>query len=457
MRKVKLTSEWLAAWSPKRREEVADGVCRGLSVRGGPSGAKTFYRWIDARAPGTDKAKRQRVALGRWAIDGGGGALSLGAARAAFLEARKAKQAEVAGIAKWTVEALALEFKSDRLAARERGAEEWRTIEVHILQAVPAPTRPVFGQWPASEVRRDDLAAVVRLAKEVRAVGSRRLGGPAIARAVLRDLNSIFRHGLEVGKLTANPADMRTETFGLSKTSRARVLDAQELKALFDLLDLGALIDRTAKPTKLSEVARLGIAFQSFCPTRSQSILGATWDEFDLASALWVIPPARLKMRNAKERQEARAFTVPLCSTAVAILRRLKELSGESPWVLASPKGRTGEPPRALDRKTLIRALARLCVSGRLKLSSRVTIHDLRRTWRSLAEELGVDDVTAEKALGHRTAMARAGHAQSADVYARSARTEQRAQAAELVGSALDRIRLGASATVVPLASRSTP
>jgi hypothetical protein len=61
-----------------------------------------------------------------------------------------------------------------------------------------------------------------------------------------------------------------------------------------------------------------------------------------------------------------------------------------------------------------------------------------------------VDDVTAEKALGHRTALARAGHSGSADIYARSARTEQRAQAAELVGAALDRIRLGGSAAVVP-------
>jgi len=66
MRKVKLTSEWLLNWRPARREEVADAVCRGLVVRGGPSGAKTFYRWTDAKDLATGIVRRQRVKLGRW-------------------------------------------------------------------------------------------------------------------------------------------------------------------------------------------------------------------------------------------------------------------------------------------------------------------------------------------------------------------------------------------------------
>src|SRR5690242_3813466 len=42
---VMLTTEWLANWTPKRRQEVGDQGCRGLVARCGPSGVRTFYRF----------------------------------------------------------------------------------------------------------------------------------------------------------------------------------------------------------------------------------------------------------------------------------------------------------------------------------------------------------------------------------------------------------------------------
>ena len=85
-----------------------------------------------------------------------------------------------------------------------------------------------------------------------------------------------------------------------------------------------------------------------------------------------------------------------------------------------------------------------------------MTVHDLRRTWRAWAEELGVDDAVAEKTLGHKSAMRRKGFSAAADVYARAERLDQRAEAAEMVAAAFDRIRLGKAAKVVPLAESRT-
>lgn len=107
----------------------------------------------------------------------------------------------------------------------------------------------------------------------------------------------------------------------------------------------------------------------------------------------------------------------------------------------------------------MIRALARLQDTQderrgpRLALGAKLTVHDLRRTWRSLAMDLGVDHVVAERSLGHVAALRAAGFSGAADVYGRAQMVEQRARAADLVAAALDRIRVGAEAKVTPTAS----
>jgi integrase len=94
----------------------------------------------------------------------------------------------------------------------------------------------------------------------------------------------------------------------------------------------------------------------------------------------------------------------------------------------------------------LVRALTRLQEDGRLALGSRFTIHDARRTWRTWAGELRVPFEVAEKSRAHVLPGVAA-------TYAHVDRIEERAEAAELVAAAFDRIRLGEAAHVAPIAS----
>jgi integrase len=451
---VELTSEWLAKWSPKKREEATDRRCRGLVVRAGPSGAKTFYRWVDVKDAATGRARRKREKLGRWAINGGRGSLSLGDAREKFLAAQDVKRAEVDGTGAFTVADLAQAYRENVLAHREEASNAWSwgIMRLHILDAQPDPKRPPFGEWPARDVRPPDLRAVVNVAKvkdgrKTDAKGhARTVGGPAVARATLRELKAIFANAVGSGMLEMSPAAvMSAPALGLHGSRRHRWLDAAEVRALFAALDLTALLDGSAKPQRLSATVRLAIAFLLYTPVRSHSLIGARWEELDLDAARWLIPPARQKLHRDR-RAAARAFTVPLAPTAVEILRKLRSLAGESPWVLASPV----EPTQHLAEKVLARALARLFSTGRLALGSKVTIHDLRRSWRAWAGDLGVAFEVAEKSLAHTLPGV-------ADVYARAEMVEQRHEAAALVGAALDRERLGTSATVIPLAAARVP
>ena len=450
MKKVELTSEWLSNWRPKRKdEEIADRGCKGLVFRGQPSGAKTAYRWTNERDPHTGRPRRKRIRLGAWP------ALSLSEARKLVNDARESKHGAAPG-ADLSVKQIADAYRRDVLSHRERADEAWNIVRVHIVEAQPDPRRPAFGEWSARTVRPAEVASVVRHAKESRVVESRRLGGPGVARVVLRELRALFAHAVETGSLEMTPAGvLRGRAFGLRSTSRNRVLDAEEIKAFFAALDLTALLEGTAKKARLTATVRLALAFQLYVPLRTHSLIGARWEELDLDAARWTVPVDRLKLRK-EERATARPFMVPLPVTAVAMLKRLREEAGDSPWVLASPlPPKPGEEPAHIEDKALVRALSRLQGTGRLVFGAKLTVHDLRRTWRSFAMDLGVDHVVAERSLGHVAALRAAGFSGAADVYGRAQMVEQRAAAAEFVAAAFDRIRLGKAAEVVPLRTKT--
>lgn len=452
MKRIELTSEWLSNWRPKRKdEEVADRGCKGLVFRGQPGGIKTPYRWTSERDAVTGSVRRKRVRLGHWP------ALSLGEARKIVNDAREAKFAEAPG-AELSVEQIAEAYRRNVLANREPAslAWSWGIIRTHVLAAVPNRKLPPFGEWSARSVRPPDVREVVLSAKAERTaeiVGAdgkkvtRKVGGPAAARAAFREVKAIFANAVGAGSLEMSPAAvLQANALGLRGSKRGRYLDADEMKSLFEALDLSALLDETAKPQKLSATVRLGIALLHYVPVRSHSLVAAEWTEIDLDAARWTIPVAKLKLHR-DDRAEARPFTAPLPSTAVAILRKLRDLAGDSPWVLATP--RPSDPkakPRHVSSKALVRALARLQESGRLAFGSRLTVHDARRTWRAWAGDLGVSFEVAEKSLAHVLPGV-------ADRYARAEMVEQRAAAAELVAVEFDRIRLGKAATVTPIAS----
>lgn len=453
-----ITTDWLAAWRPTKRTEIGDRDARGLRIRGGPSGVVTFWVYDRAPDPVTGELRRIGVNLGRWSKTGGPGSITLAEAQRAVLARRESKvEAPRRGD---TVAALVEAYRRDRLAGQERGDEAHAVILVHVVKAKPDPKRPPFGEWPAATVTRADVASIVRLAKERREVDDRRLGGPGAARVVLRHVVSIFAHAVDSGLLDGSvAAGMKLSTFGLKGSGRDRFLTAAELAAFFTAIDLEALLAETDKPARLKPATRLALAALVYTGTRTGAILNAKWEAVDLKAATWTVPPEDQKL-TVEARKKAKPFVVPLCPTAVAIFKRLRQEAGASPWVVTSP--RVGEEPGRLEDKALARALNRLQTAPkagrnhparptRLVLTPKVTVHDLRRTWRTWAGELGIAVDLAEKALGHVAANQAAGFSAAADIYDRSERLDARREAMELVGAAFDKVRLGKAAKVVPI------
>lgn len=67
----------------------------------------------------------------------------------------------------------------------------------------------------------------------------------------------------------------------------------------------------------------VALRFLILTAARSGEVLNATWNEIDLESKIWTIPASRMKA--------AREHRVPLSGRALAIVKRLAEMTGVSP------------------------------------------------------------------------------------------------------------------------------
>jgi integrase len=126
---------------------------------------------------------------------------------------------------------------------------------------------------------------------------------------------------------------------------------------------------------------RLAFEFLVLTATRTNEVLGASWDEFDIDGETWTIPPERTKT--------ARQHRVPLSRRCLEILADARELSGDSPYVF--PGRSVGNP---LSNMTFLMTLRRMGVN--------VTAHGFRSSFRDWASErTSFPREVCELALGH--------------------------------------------------------
>ena len=287
----------------------------------------------------TVNGKRARLTFGGYP------AISLGAARAKADEARTAGPAAIAKAD--TFQAIC----EDCLRRSDLRSAAWRK---KVLERVVYPT---LGAKPIDEVRRSDIVALLDRIEDER-------GGPmadqtlAIIRRVMNwhaSRTDDFRSPIVRGMARTKPKER----------ARERTLTDEELR----------LVWRVAEAEPLGHYIR----FVLLTATRRNEAAQARRSEIDGAD--WIIPSARYKT--------GKDHLVPLSAMALAAL---PERKGE---FVFSKDG--GSPIHASHFKTAFDA-ALLREAPPLP---RWTLHDLRRTARSLMSRAGVPSDHAERCLGH--------------------------------------------------------
>lgn len=113
-------------------------------------------------------------------------------------------------------------------------------------------------------------------------------------------------------------------------------------------------------------MARYALEFLILCASRTGEVVGAQWEEIDLAKGIWTIPGERMKA--GKEHR------IPLGKRTLEILTTIRPFSGKKLIFI------TGKKDVAMSTMAMAILLRRMEVTD-------ATVHGMRSTFRTWAGE----------------------------------------------------------------------
>lgn len=218
-------------------------------------------------------------------------------------------------------------------------------------------------------------------------------GRPTIANDALGHCKQLFNHGIKLDLMAGNPAAAFTfrDAGGVEK-SKDRALTEEELKQFFTTAKNNS--DSFSRDNYLACVLLVCLG------VRKSELCEAKWEEFKLDDALWHLPKERSKTNVG--------FTIPLAPEVLIWLEELRVRGFGSEYVF--PSRRASKRPH-MGADTLNRAITKLFgkEAGKKKQPPNLmgdmphfTVHDLRRTCRTLLAQQGTLGHVAERCLNHK-------------------------------------------------------
>jgi integrase len=360
---VGLTDPKIAAIKPPASGQIEypDKVVRGLRLRVGASGVKTFT--LRKRVGG----KLKNITLGRY-----GARFKLTDAR------RKARDLLVdigagkdptanAGLkvkGALTVKAMIETYLASEVRGRKRSAGE-------IERILTGYVVPEIGDRLADAITRADVTRLVDGVVNANPLRPKR----AMGRAVFAQLSAFYSWAMpRLDRLPANPC--RDAGRPAPVKARERVLSEDEIKAFWKACD------------GLGRPFGSGFKLLLLTGQRRSEVFEATWGEFD--GGLWTIPADRAKNDVT--------HLVPLPKAATDIIDGLGRIDG-TPFLFPS-RSNAATPVSGFSKAT---ATLRTLMAEALEVETVPDIrpHDLRRTLATGMQRLGVALPVTEAVINH--------------------------------------------------------
>jgi hypothetical protein len=399
----KLTPISVANLRPSdKRREVPDGGCAGLYRVLQPSGATSWA--VRYRVHG----QQRKITLA--------GSLMLAAARreaAAALhqveqgndpsEQRKAAKAKAVAAREDTVQAVCEQYLK-----REGTKLRTGTIIEAILKRHVYPT---LGRRQIDSIKRSEITRLIDKIEDRIKDDDGEYSGERTADLVLSDLRRVFHWHEKRTDEFRSPIIRGMGRYNIKEHARSRVLDDDELKKLW----------------AASEAAGPFNAFVRFLlltTARRSEASGLPWSEID-DNGVWSLPAARNKTKLDLIR--------PLSKPAQDLIAAQPRLG---PYVFSFDGNHQLTVGRAMH------AFREKC-----GIAAHWTIHDIRRTARTLMSRAGVNADHAERCLGHLIGGVRA-------TYDPHEFFDEKKIAFETLASLIERIVNPPGDTVVPMIRR---
>ena len=228
-----------------------------------------------------------------------------------------------------------------------------------------------FGKRPVTDITPQELLHELRKHE--------RRGRLETANLLRSFASRVFRYAVATARAERDPAQLLIGALTTAKVKHfAAITDATEFGAL-----LRAIGDYQGDPSVMYALKLTPHVFQ-----RPGELRQMEWTEVDFEKAVWIIPIAKMKMRQP--------HSVPLSYQALTILKEMRSLSGSGRYVFPSIRTRA----RPISDNTINAALRRMGYS-----KEQMTAHGFRTSASSLLNESGKWNPDAiERALAHMVA-----------------------------------------------------
>ena len=233
---------------------------------------------------------------------------------------------------------------------------------------------PHFGELPVGDVETGHVMAALEPIWTAK---------PETATRVRGRIESVLDYATSRGwRAGENPARWRGHLANLLP-ARGKVARVEHHAAL-PWRDMGAFMVALGQ-REAGSVAAMALRFAILTAARSGEVLGARWQEFDLAEAVWTVPAERMKA--------GREHRVPLTDAALDVLQQAAALrTSKAAGAFVFPGMKPGKPLSVMALAMVLRRMDR----------DDLTVHGFRSTFRDwCAEQTSFDRDTAEAALAH--------------------------------------------------------
>jgi integrase len=342
-----LTDRGVAALKPRSKLYAhPDPQLPGHYIRVTPAGSKSFV--AVARDP---RAKQV------WTTIGSAAHISIAEARERARDAIARTKAGEDRVGPQSFQSVAEEWLKRHVDAKAlRDAYEVRRVL----------TKHVFPEWAGRDfesIRRGDVAKLLDKVEDD--------SGTRTSDKALSAISSICHWYEKRHEDYVSPIIRGMKRYSSKEHARKRILSDDEIRAVWNLEPT------TGLPSSYLDVIKLAL----LTAQRREKVAGMRWDDVSI-DGVWKIPT------EAREKDNAGELILP--DMAIEIIKRQPRFAS-NPHVFA---GRNGSHTRNFHGP-------RDALRASLGMGTDWTLHDLRRTARSLMSRAGVRPDIAERVLGH--------------------------------------------------------
>ncbi|QGM80721.1 tyrosine-type recombinase/integrase [Otariodibacter oris] len=239
--------------------------------------------------------------------------------------------------------------------------KNWARLEKHLFSRI--------GDYPVTSITPVILIEALKpLAEE---------GKSDTLHRIIRLTNQILNYAVNIGVMQFNYCEKVNQAFSKKPKQKNPAIHPKELPEFLTTLN----------NSNRDMITKILIQWELLTMVRPAEAVSIEWSEIDWKQSLWNIPAEKMK----KTKKGANPHTVPLSTQAIAILQKMKVISGNKKFVFPH----YSKPNQSMSKETANSAIRKMGYAGKQ------TAHGLRAIARTYLAEQGVSYEVAEACLAH--------------------------------------------------------